>query len=56
VWAGRPAKLLRKLEPDEAAFITVSAQNYASVAALHAAENAKTFAEIELDKVGPVQQ
>lgn len=22
IWAGRPAKLLRKLEPEEAAFVT----------------------------------
>lgn len=50
IWAGRPAKLLRKLEPEEAAFVTRSAANYAVLAAEHAVENAKTFPEVELDK------
>ena len=50
VWAGRPAKLLRKLEEGEAAFISQSADNYALLAAQHAEENAKTFPELEADK------
>lgn len=47
VWAGRPAKLLRKLEEGEAEFILQSADNYALLAAQHAEENAKTFPELE---------
>lgn len=50
VWAGRPAKLLRKLEEGEAEFISQSADNYALLAAQHAEENAKTFPELEADK------
>ena len=50
VWAGRPAKLLRKMEEGEAEFILRSADNYAILAALHAEENAKTFPELEADK------
>lgn len=50
IWAGRPAKLLRKMEDGEAAFVTRSAANYAVLSADHAIENAKTFPEVELDK------
>ena len=50
MWAGRPAKLLRKMEEGEADFILRSADNYAILAALHAEENAKTFPELEADK------
>lgn len=50
IWAGRPAKLLRKLEEAEAAFICRSADNYAVLAGDHAIENAKSFPEVELDK------
>ena len=50
MWAGRPAKLLRKMEEGEAEFILRSADNYAILAALHAEENAKTFPELEADK------
>lgn len=46
VWAGNPAKLIRQLEHDEADFIIKSANTYAALAAVHAAENAKTFQEI----------
>ena len=46
IWAGRPAKLLRKLEEEEMAFICRSADNYAVLAADHAIENAKTFPEV----------
>lgn len=48
IWAGRPAKLLRKLEEGEAAFITRSAANYAVLSRDHAIENAKTFPEVRL--------
>ena len=50
MWAGRPAKRLRKMEEGEAEFILRSADNYAILAALHAEENAKTFPELEADK------
>ncbi len=42
--------MLRVLEEGEAAFIARSAENYAALAAAHAVENAKTFAELEVDK------
>ena len=46
IWAGRPAKMLRKLEEEEMAFICRSADNYSVLAADHAIENAKTFPEV----------
>lgn len=51
VWAGNPAKFLRKLTEEEVAFISQSAINYANLAQVHAAENAKSFDEIEFEKV-----
>lgn len=51
VWGGNPAKFLRKLNDDEIGFISVSASNYASLAQLHAAENAKDFDKVEFEKV-----
>lgn len=51
VWAGNPAKLLRKLSDEERAFFVKSAENYAKLADAHAQENAKTFQEIQADKV-----
>lgn len=50
IWAGNPAKFLRKLTREELSFIHKSAENYAQLAEDHAAENAKTFEEIEKDK------
>jgi gamma-carbonic anhydrase len=52
IWAGRPAKLLRKLEEEEMAFICRSADNYAVLAADHAIENAKTFPEVRFRGLG----
>lgn len=49
VWAGVPAKYLRDLLEGEAEFISQSAEGYSQLAAVHAAENAKTFDEIEAD-------
>jgi carbonic anhydrase/acetyltransferase-like protein (isoleucine patch superfamily) len=49
VWAGAPARLLRDLLPGEAAFVASAAEGLAALAALHAEENAKGFAEVELD-------
>jgi carbonic anhydrase/acetyltransferase-like protein (isoleucine patch superfamily) len=51
VWVGNPAKFLRKLTEEEMAFIAQSATNYINLAQVHAAENAKTFDEIELEKM-----
>ncbi|KAL8477865.1 hypothetical protein ACS0TY_029958 [Phlomoides rotata] len=51
VWGGNPAKFLRKLTDDEIAFISQSAINYASLAQVHAAENAKDFDKVEFEKV-----
>ncbi|XAR57914.1 NADH:ubiquinone reductase (H(+)-translocating) [Bertholletia excelsa] len=51
VWAGNPAKFLRKLTEEEIAFISQSATNYSNLAQVHAAENAKSFDEIEFEKV-----
>lgn len=50
IWAGNPAKFLRELDEEEANFILQSANNYTALAAVHAAENSKTFTEIEIDK------
>ena len=49
VWAGTPAKCLRDLAEGEASFIVQAADDYAALAAVHAEENAKSFAEVELD-------
>ena len=48
IWAGNPAKYLRDLEADESNFILQSANNYAALAAVHSAENSKSFEEIEV--------
>eukprot|EP00249_Psilotum_nudum_P009514 c21986_g1_i1 orf=859-1668(-) len=50
VWAGNPAKFLRKLTPEEITFFTNSAEKYTGLANLHSLENAKTYGEIEEDK------
>ncbi|MCH92856.1 gamma carbonic anhydrase 1 mitochondrial-like, partial [Trifolium medium] len=50
VWAGNPAKFLRKLTAEEISFISQSAINYSNLAQVHAAENAKPFDEIEFEK------
>jgi carbonic anhydrase/acetyltransferase-like protein (isoleucine patch superfamily) len=51
VWGGNPAKFLRKLTDEETSFISQSATNYANLAQVHAAENAKGLEEIEFEKV-----
>ncbi|KAJ3698112.1 hypothetical protein LUZ61_001817 [Rhynchospora tenuis] len=50
VWAGNPAKFLRKLTEEEIASIKESASIYTNLAQVHSTENAKTFDEIELEK------
>lgn len=51
VWGGNPAKFLRKLTEEEMAFISQSAINYSNLSQVHAAENVKSFDEIEFEKV-----
>lgn len=51
VWGGNPARFLRKLTEEEMAFISQSAINYSNLAQVHAAENAKSFDEIEFEKL-----
>ncbi|CAI9284167.1 unnamed protein product [Lactuca saligna] len=51
VWGGNPAKFLRKLKDEEIAFISQSASNYASLAQVHAEENAKNLDKFEFLKV-----
>ncbi len=53
VWAGNPAKMLRKLEEEETGFIAQAANDYAALAAVHAAENAKTSEEIQVGMLRP---
>ncbi|KAI3717122.1 hypothetical protein L1987_68503 [Smallanthus sonchifolius] len=50
VWGGNPAKFMRNLTEEEIAFISQSATNYTNLAMVHAAENNKSFEEIELEK------
>ncbi|GFR42908.1 hypothetical protein Agub_g3904 [Astrephomene gubernaculifera] len=45
VWAGSPAKFLRELEPEEAAFVAKSAANYSELSGVHKFEQSKTFEE-----------
>ncbi|RVX16753.1 Gamma carbonic anhydrase 2, mitochondrial [Vitis vinifera] len=51
VWAGNPARFLRKLTEEEIAFISQSAINYSNLAQVHAKENANSFDEIAYEKV-----
>jgi len=50
VWAGAPAKMLRQIAQGETAFIEQAAVDYSQLGAVHAAECAKSFPEVELDK------
>ncbi|CAH8389577.1 unnamed protein product [Eruca vesicaria subsp. sativa] len=49
VWGGNPAKFMRKLTDEEIAYISKSAENYINLANIHAAENSKSFEEIEVE-------
>lgn len=51
IWAGAPAKLLRKLSVEEKGFVAASADNYAKLASDHCIENGKVFEEVYLDRV-----
>jgi hypothetical protein len=46
IFAGNPAKMLRAMTAEESAFIDKSAENYAALAATHAAECAKSFEQL----------
>lgn len=50
VWAGSPAACVRKVSDDEVSAIEQAAVDYSNLGAVHAAENCKTFGEIELDR------
>ncbi|MCO5614759.1 hypothetical protein L7F22_069043 [Adiantum nelumboides] len=50
VWAGNPAKMLRKLRDEEIAFFPKSAEHYAKLAETHAKENSRTYKELLADK------
>ncbi|CAF2220722.1 unnamed protein product [Brassica napus] len=50
VWGGNPAKFMRKLTDEEVAYISKSAENYINLAHIHAAENSKSFEEIEVER------
>ncbi|KAG2314416.1 hypothetical protein Bca4012_065097 [Brassica carinata] len=50
VWGGNPAKFMRKLTDEEIAYISKSAENYINLAHIHAAENSKSFEEIEVER------
>ncbi|GBF89259.1 gamma carbonic anhydrase, mitochondrial [Raphidocelis subcapitata] len=51
IWAGAPAKLLRTVSSEEAAFLVQSADNYAHLAQEHKTENGKAFEELVVDGV-----
>uniref|UniRef100_A0A7S1XG36 Gamma carbonic anhydrase n=1 Tax=Compsopogon caeruleus TaxID=31354 RepID=A0A7S1XG36_9RHOD len=51
LWAGSPAKMMRKLTDDEIQGIINSAVKYAELAPIHAAENSKSWQEIEGEKL-----
>ena len=51
IWAGNPARFLRKLSEEEMGFFAKSAEHYAKLAEIHAQENSKTYQEIQSDKV-----
>jgi carbonic anhydrase/acetyltransferase-like protein (isoleucine patch superfamily) len=50
VWGGNPAKFMRKLTDEEIEYISKSAENYVNLAHIHAAENTKSFDQIEVER------
>ncbi len=46
IWGGSPARYLRDLKPEEAAFLKESADSYVAVAAEHIKENAATLEQV----------
>lgn len=49
LWAGAPARFMRDMTAEEKAFTTTSAETYAEVGAVHAAECGKSHEEIMRD-------
>ena len=49
IFAGNPARMLRKMTAEESAFAPKSAENYAKLAAVHAAENSKDWPAVAAD-------
>merc|ERR1711907_556562 len=50
VWGGVPAKMLRKVSPDEADALATSMDAIADLAKVHQTESAKTWSQLEADK------
>jgi len=50
IWAGNPAKLLRKLTDGESSFFAKSAENYAALGQTHLAENSKSWEQVAEEK------
>lgn len=50
IWAGNPAKMLRKLTEGEASFFAKSAENYAALGRAHLAENSKSWEQVAEEK------
>jgi len=50
LWAGSPAKMVRKLTEDEIASIGVGVEETMELAAVHASECAKTFEQVKEDE------
>ncbi|KAH7423623.1 hypothetical protein KP509_12G064300 [Ceratopteris richardii] len=50
VWAGNPAKMLRKLTDEEIAFFPKSAEHYSKLAETHAEENSRSYDEVQAGK------
>jgi len=50
VWGGVPAKMVRKVSQDEALTMTRANTELGDLAQAHAAENTKSWAEVEADK------
>uniref|UniRef100_A0A7S1STA9 Gamma carbonic anhydrase n=1 Tax=Tetraselmis chuii TaxID=63592 RepID=A0A7S1STA9_9CHLO len=46
IWAGNPAKLVRAVTAEEAAFLTRAAEHLSALSTVHLVENAKTFEEV----------
>jgi carbonic anhydrase/acetyltransferase-like protein (isoleucine patch superfamily) len=46
IWGGNPARLLRALKPNEAAFLAESAEHYVALSAEHLRDAARTLEEV----------
>ena len=46
LWAGRPAKILRDLKPEEASFLPESAKHYLELAQEHSKEASKSIQQL----------